>query len=118
MLAVLRALGDSIDSGTRDVRCPFRKWVEDRYFEIGVHDEQRVSDHLSVMCSAGLRMTAYGDRIPEEVTPSLDYCRCSIPEPPNNVRCLFRSVVNEATLPTVTVGELHKRGSPSYRSKP
>jgi len=106
--AVLHSLARAIEQHHNEVICPFRSWVQNRYNEVNIYNDEIVSDHLATMCNMSLRLTTHGQYIETQVNPSVNYCKCSTMSAPETVKCLFRSVVKEVMYPTVTIQEAEK----------
>jgi len=95
-VAFLDELSYSIATGSRTVRCPFYRWVEDQYRSIGVTDKRIIHDHIRQMCTNGMRLDFKLKRLTTRLEPCDEYCRLSLAPTGRDeaeINCFFRSAV-------------------------
>jgi hypothetical protein len=95
VFAVLFSIAESLSTNATEIECPFYAWVQRGYMEIGEKRMAAVFEHLSIMCNQCLRVGARSEALAGRIEPSPNYCICATASIPENVRCLFRSVVSE-----------------------
>lgn len=105
-VAIFNSVEKAIDDQETDVICPFRKWVWERYLQIGVNDENVLDAHLKEMCEEILDFSENSYPLDGSFAPSNSYCMCSFINVPERIGCYFKSAMKELLLPTSTVEEV------------